>query len=584
MKRKVFLIILFSVLGVSLAIFESDRVFNFSDFNSTKNEDVREERRFEENFLLFLEQKKKTIPVDEEVSLIAVGDISYSRGVERTVKVRGDINYPFLQIGNYLRRADIVFANLETPITEGREIADFEMVFRSNPGTEKALKDAGFSILSLANNHTLNFGEKGLLDTLSYLDDVDIRYSGAGKNDEEANTPVFIKKKGIIFSFLSYNDSDVVPAFYEARENRAGTAFMRVEKMIKAVREAKKISDFVIVSMHSGTEYVDSPNNSQVNFAHSAIDAGADLVIGHHPHVVQTVEEYKGNFIFYSLGNFVFDQSWSQNTKEALIIKIHFRKKGINKISFLPVVSQDLVQVRLANSNEAERILSRLKIPLNKSFAYYWNEKKDNFEKESRGVFYKNKILNKSISRKEELADLDGDSIFEKYILENGSVKVSEGENLVWQSPPSWWIDDFILADSNNNGSLNLNLSLWKSGSFGSSKPFWIEENDMSVKNHFFIYEFSRDKEFKQLWSSSNLSVPNCEFKIADVDMDGNNDLIVIEGSYSDDFSCKGGYLAVWKWNSWGFSNEWRSESDSFYNLDLEKIGEKTFITVDSLN
>ncbi|PKM91305.1 hypothetical protein CVU82_01760 [Candidatus Falkowbacteria bacterium HGW-Falkowbacteria-1] len=581
MKGRIVWVILFSVLGIFIAIFESDKVFDFSVLSFSKDGSTNKQEEVKKNFLTFLEQKKKITSVDDGVSLIAVGDISYSRGVERMVKAKGDINYPFLEIKDYLKNSDLVFANLETPITEGREISDFEMVFRSNPGTEQALKDAGFSIMSLANNHTPNFGERGLLDTFACLDRVNIVYSGAGKNNEEADAPVYIERKGIRFAFLSYNDFDVVPAYYEASENRAGTAFMRIEKMNENVKKAKENSDFVIISMHSGTEYVDNPNNSQINFAHSAIDAGADMVIGHHPHVVQTVEEYKGKFIFYSLGNFVFDQSWSQDTTEALLVKIYFTKNGISKISFLPVVSDNLVQVKVADREEAKKIITRLKLSLDESFLYFWNNGKGDFEKETRSVIYQKELVSKNIFSKEESADLDNDSVLEKYILENGVIKVFEMGNFIWQSPVDWWVDDFALVDSDNSGNLNLNLSLWKEGNFGSSKPFWIKENDMSIKNHFFIYEFSVDKEFKQVWSSSNLAVPNCEFKIGDVDMDGKNDLIVIEGSYLDDFSCKGNYVAVWKWNSWGFSNEWRSESGVFSNLELEKNNNETFFTVD---
>ncbi|MFN7088863.1 MAG: CapA family protein, partial [Candidatus Paceibacteria bacterium] len=132
----------------------------------------------EKEFLEFSAQKKKLPQESEEVSLIAVGDISYSRGVERIVKKTNDINYPFLKIQDYLKKADLVFGNLETSITQGAEVPDFEMIFRSNPGTERALEKANFSILSLANNHTPNFGEKGLKDTFNYLDNAGIKYVG----------------------------------------------------------------------------------------------------------------------------------------------------------------------------------------------------------------------------------------------------------------------------------------------------------------------------------------------------------------------------------------------------------------------
>jgi len=319
------------------------------------------QKKTEESFSAY---KKELTKISVEVSLIATGDISYSRGVGRMVAKEKDNNYPFLKIQDYLKGADIVFGNLETPITQGREIPDFDMVFRSNPGTEQALKQAGFSIVSLANNHTPNFGEKGLIDTFKYLDAVGIKYVGAGKNTEEANNPVYFDIKGIKFAFLAYNDPDVVPVSYEATNTHAGTAFMRTSKMVESVKAAKQHVDFVIVSMHSGIEYIGMPDTSQINFAHAAIDAGADLVLGHHPHVVQTAEQYKGKYIFYSLGNFVFDQPQSQNTKEGLMVKASFSKRKINKILPVPIVMENFAQPQeVTEESEKNSILKRLNLP-----------------------------------------------------------------------------------------------------------------------------------------------------------------------------------------------------------------------------
>ena len=531
-------------------------------------------------FSTFLTQKKELPQTNEEVSLIAVGDISYSRAVQRIVKAKNNIDYPFLKISDYLNSADLVFGNLETPITPGREIADFEMIFRSNPGTEHALKKASFSILSLANNHTPNFGEKGLKNTFDYLTAAGIKYVGAGNNEQEAHQPIYIEKNGLNFAFLAYNDNDVVPASYEASGDGAGTAFMRAEKMIPAVKQAKQIADFVIVSMHSGIEYADQPNDSQTNFAQAAIDAGADLVIGHHPHVVQTLEKYNGKFIFYSLGNFVFDQPWSEETKESLAIKIYFVQDKITKISLLPAFMENLAQPRIANQSEAEKILKRLDYSTENQNVYYWDNEKNAFVKDQKAIIYPNKLENAQIVSKQEQADLDQDLMIETYDLKNGQLTLAENQAIIWQSPADWWVDNFILADSNNDGIIDINLSLWKSGDFGTSKPFWVEENDMSVKNHFFVLDFI-DNSVNQVWGSSNLSQPNCEFKITDIDNDGKNDLIVLEGAYSQSPKCEGNYVAVWKWNGWGFSNQWRSEKENFLNLEIEKIDQKNRIITD---
>jgi poly-gamma-glutamate synthesis protein (capsule biosynthesis protein) len=572
MQRKTWLI-LFAILILAIAIFGSSCYLHFS----SKQTAISNQQEGEKEFSDFVSQKKELPQKSEEVSLIAVGDISYSRGVEQEIKKQKDINYPFLKIGDYLQSSDLVFGNFESPITQGREISDFEMIFRSNPGTEQALKKTGFSVLSLANNHTPDFGEKGLRDTFNYLENVGIEYVGAGENVQKANQPIYIERKGIKFAFFAYNDTDVVPAIYEANENHVGTAFMRIDNMTKAVKEARQKADFIIVSMHSGTEYADKPNDSQVNFAHAAIDTGADLIIGHHPHVVQSMEEYKGKYIFYSLGNFVFDQMWLRETKQALAIKIYFTKEEIRKISLLPIVMYNFAQPAIANSGDAENILKRLDFPLTNRAVYYWDNA---FVRGSRIIIYaKNGKINTTIS-KTEFGDLDNDSVQETYSLERGQLSITEDLKIIWKSSDDWWIDDFALADSNNDGVLDINLSLWKSGDFGTSKPFWIKENDMSVKNHFFVYDLVNGA-MKSIWGSSNLSVPNCEFKIADINEDGENELITIEGDYSQKSLCSGDYVAVWKWSGWGFSNDWRSEKGDFSNLEIEKIDNRAYIITD---
>ncbi|MEI7480463.1 MAG: CapA family protein, partial [bacterium] len=534
-----------------------------------------------ESFLNFLEQKKKLSQTDKEVSLIAVGDISYSRAVGRVVKKQNNINYPLLKIQDYLKTGDIVFGNLETPITAGRDIVDFEMVFRSNPGTETALKQSGFSILSLANNHTPNFGNKGLMDTMKYLDSEGIKHIGAGKDNQEANQPVFIEVKGIKFAFLAYNDSDVVPASYEGGTNHPGTAFMRVGKMSEAVKEVKTKADYVIVSMHSGTEYVNSPNDSQKNFAHGAIDAGADIIIGHHPHVVQTVEQYKGKYIFYSLGNFVFDQPQSSDTKEGLTVKVNFSKSEIGKISLVPIAMENFAQPTIPDDIKTSHILARLNFPYTNEISYLWNASSSTYEEKSSAVIDKLNISkSKVVTIKTEQADLNKNSIKEIYILKDGQLIISEGGKMVWQSPVEWWIDNFILADANNDGLIDINLAVWKAGNFGTSKPVWVKENDMSIKNHFFVFDYIKD-EVKPIWQSSNLEAPNCEFAIKDVNGDGKNELVATEGDYSQKPNCNGKYVAIWTWNGWGFSNEWRSNKGNYNNLEIESKNGDEYIVAE---
>lgn len=295
-----------------------------------------------------------------EATLIAVGDMMLSRTVAKRMREHG-ADYPFLETQTFLNSADITFGNLETPITPGEPVKAFEMSFRADPEAARALKNAGFDVVSLANNHTPNFGAQGLEDTFGYLRDEGIAYVGAGMNATEAAQPALVSANGIRFAFLAYNDDDVVPREYEATE-APGTAFMRIERMQEGVRRADVYADIVIVSMHSGTEYEPEPNPSQVEFARAAIDAGADMVIGHHPHVVQTMEYYKDRPIFYSLGNFVFDQMFSRETREGLAIKAVFSKEGLKDISYHPVLIEDYAQPRLLEGDDMEAVIARLRI------------------------------------------------------------------------------------------------------------------------------------------------------------------------------------------------------------------------------
>ncbi|NLP17947.1 MAG: hypothetical protein GX376_02510 [Firmicutes bacterium] len=146
--------------------------------------------------------------------------------------------------------------------------------------------------------------------------------------------------------------------------------------------------------------------------------------------------------------------------------------------------------------------------------------------------------------------DLDGDGTIEEYILEDGRLRVWEDSRLIYESPVDWWVDYFFLGDANNDGLDELNLLVWKAGSFGRHKPLWLEEEDDSIKNHLFIFNLA-DGKFKPLWQSSNLSRPNYRAALIDSNGDGELELLALEGSYADGRELR---LTLWKWDGWGFS------------------------------
>lgn len=278
----------------------------------------------------------------ETFSLNFVGDILAARAIELTMRKQG-YDYPFLKIKDQLAATDMTFANLETPLVgdkaTGRTTPGGTTVFRGDIAFAQALKDAGIDIVSLANNHMKDQGAKGVASTLEALSQVGLLGAGAGMNLAEArkmtvfqiaskNNPTATPAK---VGFLAYNDADVVPASYHATETQSGTNIMDVERLKEDIEDNRAGADVLIVSMHSGTEYVDYANKRQIAFAHAAIDAGADMVIGHHPHVLQPIEVYKGRYIFYSLGNFIFDQPWP-DTKQSVLIKMDVDMKYQNGV------------------------------------------------------------------------------------------------------------------------------------------------------------------------------------------------------------------------------------------------------------
>ena len=297
-----------------------------------------------------------------EATMIAVGDIMLSRNVAAKISKYGDFDYPFASTSAMFNSVDFVFGNLESPITQGPRVPTGSFIFHADPGVENALAAANFKILSLANNHLPNYGAKGIADTIKYLDVVGIAHAGAGKNLAVASRPAFLEIKGIRFAFLAYNDRDVAPFGYGAATSSAGTALMDLAAMQAAVGDAKKIADLVIVSMHSGREYTEELTAAQTEFAHAAIDAGAELVLGHHPHVTQRVEKYRGKYIFYSLGNFIFDQMWSEETRRGIAVKFYFNRSGTMRAEVQPFLIMDYSRPVPAQQKIAEAVFQRLQI------------------------------------------------------------------------------------------------------------------------------------------------------------------------------------------------------------------------------
>jgi poly-gamma-glutamate capsule biosynthesis protein CapA/YwtB (metallophosphatase superfamily) len=266
--------------------------------------------------------------------MLFVGDVMLSRTVGKRMKAENDWTYPFEKIAPTLRAADLAFANLECPISDVGKNKGHLYSFRADPRAIEGLTFAGFDVLSVANNHTDDWGTPALVDTLERLRAAGIRPVGAGRNDLEAHYPVLVNLNGVRLAFLAY--VDVPPREAASGPDRPGVAWLDPERALADIRFARPLADVVIVSLHWGVEYTRRPQRSQVELAHRMIDAGADLIVGGHPHVVQPLEEYHGHTIAYSLGNFIFDQH-DPPTHHGLMLQVTLEGKKISSVEGIPI-------------------------------------------------------------------------------------------------------------------------------------------------------------------------------------------------------------------------------------------------------
>ncbi|MDD5749441.1 MAG: CapA family protein [Patescibacteria group bacterium] len=279
--------------------------------------------------------------------LMFVGDIMLSRAVGSQMEKQNDWSWPFLKIADFSQQADILFGNLEGPISARGADRGSPYSFRANPRVIEGLKLAGFDVLSLANNHALDWGKIALEDTLNILEENNIQSVGADHNSAQAQEVKIIEKNNIKFGWLAY--TPFVNNFSRATLEQVGLTDFNREKIIEDVSKAKNIVDILIVSYHFGEEYQKQANNYQRELARLTVDSGADLIIGHHPHVVQDIEKYQDAFIVYSLGNFIFDQTFSKETMEGIIFEVIFEDKNIIEIHQIPTVISNSLQVSLAS-------------------------------------------------------------------------------------------------------------------------------------------------------------------------------------------------------------------------------------------
>jgi len=274
---------------------------------------------------------------DDEIELVATGDIMLARTVEERMNQYGSL-YPFQAVYSLLQAADIAVGNLETPFTVHGKPADKQFIFRAHPEHASVLGTVGFDVLSLANNHILDFPPESLDDTLAALKELGIATVGAGRGEAAAHRPAVLEVKGIRVAFLAFaaprwrNSPEVPTTTDPSLAFGTSVAWAEPEPVRQAVAQAREEADLVIVLLHTGTEYQARANQEQRAMAHAAVEAGADLVFGHHPHVLQDVEVYQGVPIVYSLGNFVFDMDVIERTRDTALLRAVLAQDGVRSV------------------------------------------------------------------------------------------------------------------------------------------------------------------------------------------------------------------------------------------------------------
>jgi len=261
----------------------------------------------------------------EPVRLVFVGDVMLDDGPGRTIQAGGD---PLAHFAAALKDADFTVGNLECPVaTTGKALDNKIYTFRAQPQALEVLKGR-FDAMAVSNNHSGDYGQEAFVETLDLLDKAGIRHFGGGRNLAAAHAPLWVERKGLRIALLGYNEFK--PRSFEAGADWPGVSWSEDSQVVADIRAARAAgADLVIPFMHWGWEREPQPTERQRQLARTMIDAGADLVIGGHPHITQGAEYYQGKLIVYSLGNFVFDGFETPETRRGWLLRVTVDRSGL---------------------------------------------------------------------------------------------------------------------------------------------------------------------------------------------------------------------------------------------------------------
>jgi hypothetical protein len=493
------------------------------------------------------------------VEIVAVGDIMLGRSAIGR-------NNIFSAMGRWLSISDIALGNFEGVISaqESGDCLSQASLSRialqpllplgggglnpyclvAPPQAAAALQRADFDVLSLANNHTLDLGELGFAETRQRLQRSGISAIGSPSmplGGGQAGDLLFRRVGELRLAFLAFN---TIP------KPGAETGW-NLERALESIRFATSRADVVIVSIHWGEEYTLHANPAQRQVAQEMVEAGADLIVGHHPHVVQNTQVFERydaevGFVAYSLGNFVFDQ-FAMNMLDGLALRAWFDDQGLRAVQGMPLVAglhPILVPPEFLSSEGSwKALLERIRPPARRfGFACTSRSCEDApSQPEWRtGVFWSGQI------------DLTGDGKPEIVRRVDSRARVYEGENLVWESPSEWNVIDLALGDPNDDGRMEILLTILR---YNPTEKKWDSQP--------FVIGY-RGGIYRQLWGGSPVVDPIQEVELGDVDGDGVQEMVVLEQRPSGKWA-----VSVWRWHGWGFALQWRSQEGRYGNLVL---------------
>ena len=525
------------------------------------------------------------------VDLRAVGDVMLARHVAALADRAGPAT--LLAKVQPLLGGDVTVGNLESPLTERREErrpGPYRLV--APPALAAALPAAGFDLLSLANNHGLDGGPAGLGDTLATLRSAGVQPIGGGVDEAATSTPVWVKTSGLRLAVLAFNDvldpadgpATLAPAddltwpnpdFAGCPSAGERCAFGRAwlsARALKAVATARGEADAVVVLVHWGVEYASQPSARQRAWAARLVAAGADVVLGAHPHVLQPAEWIaagaRRGFVAYSLGNFLFDGPADPAQSSGAALRVLLDHDGVALVAVAPVATAAGRPYQLDIMSEAaQAALAALGLPLAATrpgtptatptsgavTAWRWD-----------GATAQPVLVPAGVSVPPHLsriaADLRGDGTPVWASLDAaGVVTVRAGSApdapVVWTNErPGWRFTRLIAGDPNDDGRIELLLLLWQPDAAGHlhTQPYLLGW---------------RGGRYRIIWGGSATGVPVQDVALADLDADGRSELVALEGgAQAGDL---GDHVSVWHWHGWGFQLEWRSPTGRWATIGL---------------